>query len=219
MHVSYRYALLSDLAYQTTLAGVQANMPIAASGFGYETTILFQNSGFVTGGTSLSGFTAASSNFAVTVFKNGSQYVIAFRGSDSKTDILNSVGIGNGNYNDQVRDAIEFVHAFMAQVSTNVILTGHSLGGALAGISASYFGLEAYTIAPVREFAARPACADRALLAALAEPLMRRGPSGAVACAGAHDIQRNFLTIKLNSRQGGAREVCNHQFALRILAC
>jgi hypothetical protein len=77
----------------------------------------------------------------VTVFKKGSPNTIAFRGSEGAADVANSIGIGNGTYNDQVRDAIEFVGAFLAQVTTNVVLTGHSLGGALAGIAGSYFGL------------------------------------------------------------------------------
>ena len=156
MHVSYPYALLSDLAYAIDFADLTAKTPTTLSGgtpFNYTAKALYQNSAFTSNNTALTGFAAKSSDFAVTVFQNGSQYVIAFRGSDSTADIKDSAlpfrGIGRGNYNDQVRDAIEFVRAFMDQVSGNVVLTGHSLGGALAGIAGSYFNLDTYTIAPV----------------------------------------------------------------------
>jgi len=69
MDVSYRYAVFSGLAYETTVAAAEAKMP-TSDAFGYEAPILYQNSGFTAG--SLDGFTATSSDFAVTVFQKGS---------------------------------------------------------------------------------------------------------------------------------------------------
>jgi hypothetical protein len=103
MHVSYPYALLSDLAYAIDFADLTAKTPTTLSGgtpFNYTAKALYQNSAFTSNNTALTGFAAKSSDFAVTVFQNGSQYVIAFRGSDSTAVIRESAlpfrGVGRG---------------------------------------------------------------------------------------------------------------------------
>ena len=87
--------------------------------------------------------------FAQAYSWNG-QLVISFRGTDPESgsefikDVTRGWPLGAGNNNaDQARQAIEFyknvagVQSLRDSPSTSVILTGHSLGGGLAGFIGS----------------------------------------------------------------------------------
>lgn len=92
---------------------------------------------------SLSGFTAAA-------YRNGSEIVIAYAGTDQSLDWITGngpavLGLPSG----QVLAAMEF---YLAVRDTNpgasISFTGHSLGGGLASLMAMYFDKEATIFAP-----------------------------------------------------------------------
>ena len=97
----------------------------------------------------------ATGFYAVAYDWNG-QTVISYRGTNANTlmnfvtDALNGYGLGGGYpYNDQAWLAAEFFQAVTGTTnsdprSANVVLTGHSLGGGLAGFIASIYGQDAY---------------------------------------------------------------------------
>ena len=101
---------------------------------------------------SVSRLGSSSSNtgfFATSYIWNGQQ-VISFRGTDPESgsefikDVTHGWPLGAGNNNaDQARQAIEFyknvagVQSLRDSPTTSVILTGHSLGGGLAGFIGS----------------------------------------------------------------------------------
>ena len=87
-------------------------------------------------GSQAAGFYAAAYTLA------DGQTVISYRGSDDKTlDILNGYGVGAGSPDGkQASLAIQFYQSVTQQLGANVVLTGHSLGGGLAGLVADLYG-------------------------------------------------------------------------------
>jgi pimeloyl-ACP methyl ester carboxylesterase len=102
--------------------------------------------------------------FDASVFVNGDDVVISFRGTDlpglgpTAADFWwANVPATRGSYSEQVRRATEVIADAMDKYAGKTItLAGHSLGGGLATIMAIFFDLEAYVIAPAPfEFTAR----------------------------------------------------------------
>ncbi len=85
----------------------------------------------------------------------GDQIVIAFRGTDQLKDIFTDVAFGpssvGGGLNallpNHVTEATQFLRsvAFANQSATQITLTGHSLGGAIASMMGRYTGLSTET--------------------------------------------------------------------------
>lgn len=96
----------------------------------------------------------SSSGFGASVFQGpDGEIVIAFRGTD--TEPLFNIDWATGNtaalgiYSVQVREAIETVSDVMAaHPGATIRLTGHSLGGGLASLMATFFDLNATVFAP-----------------------------------------------------------------------
>lgn len=77
------------------------------------------------------------------------QIVIAFQGTDDWTvDMLTGwpLALGAIGFGDQVEHALAFYQSIEDSYSAPISLTGHSLGGGLAGFVAGIYGLEAYLI-------------------------------------------------------------------------
>jgi pimeloyl-ACP methyl ester carboxylesterase len=97
-----------------------------------------------------------SSGFGGSVYTNGSEVVISFRGTDFDTKLEKFQDFWNGNipaargsYSDQVIDAIELVADTIAKYGkNNITFTGHSLGAGLASLMAVFFDLPAVTFDP-----------------------------------------------------------------------
>lgn len=86
------------------------------------------------------------------------EYVFAFRGTQGNELSLEMVKdliiadfayMGTGAAPQQMKDAMLFVHEMMLAnkniSSTNTTFTGHSLGGAIAGMASYVYGFDAYT--------------------------------------------------------------------------
>lgn len=98
----------------------------------------------ITGDSSFSGFQAL-------LLKSGDQYVIAFRGTDSITDVIVDVLAGTANINLQYNSAIEFVNNAIQTYGinkSNITLTGHSLGGILTQQVGATLGIQGYAYNP-----------------------------------------------------------------------
>lgn len=83
------------------------------------------------------------------------QFVIAFRGTEGTAgDILSDIMNGFINYNPQIADARDFVnemlinHANIGLSSSNLTLTGHSLGGMLTQAIGSEMRIPGYAFNP-----------------------------------------------------------------------
>lgn len=77
--------------------------------------------------------------------------IISFRGTDGLNlfDWEDNIQIARGVYSGQIELAIEVVADAIAEYGReNIQLTGHSLGGGLAGVMAVFFDLPAYVFAP-----------------------------------------------------------------------
>ncbi|MGY6646072.1 MAG: hypothetical protein ACXIVD_12705 [Salinarimonas sp.] len=90
----------------------------------------------------------AASFYARAYTYNG-EIIISYRGTDATfADLLNGWGLGVGDFNSpQAVLALEFYNAVKQAAGENasISLTGHSLGGGLAGFVAGLHGLEATT--------------------------------------------------------------------------
>lgn len=89
--------------------------------------------------------------FDATVYRNGNQIVIAFRGTDgpSLADWDDNFLIGKGEFSAQVQHAIETVADVLIKYpGRDIQFTGHSSGGGLASIMAVFFDRPAYVFAP-----------------------------------------------------------------------
>lgn len=94
-----------------------------------------------------------AAGFYAVAYDWNDQTVISYRGTNADMllqDALNGYGLGAGYpFNDQAWLAAQFFQAVTGTTtsdprSSNVILTGHSLGGGLAGFIASIYGQDAY---------------------------------------------------------------------------
>lgn len=75
-----------------------------------------------------------SASFYAFAYNVDGTIVIAFRGTDAELDQTTGWPIGIGGVPEQAMLAAEFVRSVQASnPGTEIILTGHSLGGALAG--------------------------------------------------------------------------------------
>src|ERR1700680_2028365 len=88
---------------------------------------------------------AASDGFYAQSYTLGSQTIIAFRGTDELTDVPNGWFLGLGFYDTpQTEDAARFyqlINGNSIAANPNITLTGHSLGGGLAGFIGSIYGV------------------------------------------------------------------------------
>lgn len=85
--------------------------------------------------------------FYAIAYDAGDEIIIAYRGTDGEfNDVLNGWGGGAGIWsNDQMQLGIEFYQDIKAQNPNKTItLTGHSLGGGIAGFVSSITGSKAY---------------------------------------------------------------------------
>lgn len=85
--------------------------------------------------------------FAFTVYQDGDQYVVAFRGSDplQGTDWFQDGIQAAGLRTPQYESAIAVAQTIHGQLGDNVVFTGHSLGGGLATVAAATTGAPAIT--------------------------------------------------------------------------
>jgi hypothetical protein len=92
--------------------------------------------------------TSNKSTFAARVYASGTgadtKYVIAFRGSQSKSDFVADVKQAFGGGTDHYQKALE-IGKKLTLSGANVTLTGHSLGGGLASATAVASGRDAVT--------------------------------------------------------------------------
>lgn len=70
--------------------------------------------------------------FSVSFFRNGSQVVVAFRGTNDKADIDDDVALMMATQPGQVKNLTEVLNRMQQEGYTEYYLTGHSLGGYLA---------------------------------------------------------------------------------------
>lgn len=118
------------------------------------------------------GDTTSDNGFVARVIDSGDTKIIVFRGSDISGDFLdlynsyndppandesdgydwqNNKDLGQGNWEGrtQLDDALALTEAVKAQFPTdNIVVTGQSLGGGLAGLVAAISGVETYAFAP-----------------------------------------------------------------------
>lgn len=70
--------------------------------------------------------------FSVSFFRNGSQVVVAFRGTNDKADYDDDVALMMATQPGQVKNLTEVLNRMQQEGYTEYYLTGHSLGGYLA---------------------------------------------------------------------------------------
>ena len=117
---------------------------INAQGLALDSSIL---------GSSQTGFLDDEIGFYAITYEYGGKTVISFRGTDDVDgfgDVFGSLdrqygwGLGAGSItSEQARMAIEFYQLVAGNYSSDVVLTGHSLGGGLAGYVAALYGKNA----------------------------------------------------------------------------
>ncbi|WP_395174946.1 MAG: Mbeg1-like protein [Labrenzia sp.] len=94
---------------------------------------------------------SADAGFSATAYLVNGKAVISYRGTDTPVfswdfldDVWNGYGVGAGSpEGKQAELAIKFYQSVRDQGYTDIVLTGHSLGGGLAGMVASIYGEEA----------------------------------------------------------------------------
>lgn len=86
--------------------------------------------------------------FYAQIYEYDGEKVISFRGTDDGKDIIHGWTLGAGIFqSEQGQMAIEFYKQVAGtgnHLTANISLTGHSLGGGLAGYVASLYGKEAH---------------------------------------------------------------------------
>ena len=89
-----------------------------------------------------------NSGFQGSAFKNGNKVVIAYRGTDEKSDWVNTnLQLGMNKYVDQLT-CVAYIYDKVRELEPNseIHITGHSLGGALAQFAFIYSGCKHMTI-------------------------------------------------------------------------
>jgi fermentation-respiration switch protein FrsA (DUF1100 family) len=126
-------------------------------GSGFEDDDLGETIGTMIGQASILGHTDSTpgspdreAGFYAVAYQIGSQTVISYRGTDSAGELFSDdAPIISGFYNDDaVYQATKFYDTVRDQVGDNarITLTGHSLGGGLAGFVAGTFGQRAVLV-------------------------------------------------------------------------
>ena len=90
--------------------------------------------------------------FAATAFKDEqNRIIIAYRGSDEKKDLEDTLNIVNGELPEQFQAALTFYKELRKKnPKAKILATGHSLGGSLAQLVAAFDAkVSAYACAPV----------------------------------------------------------------------
>ncbi len=95
---------------------------------------------------SVTGFTAA-------VFRKGSDIVISYAGTNEKWDaaldfISGNIPAASGMFSAQVLQAMQLYLQVKRDLAADITFTGHSLGGGLASLMATYFDCAATVFAP-----------------------------------------------------------------------
>lgn len=92
----------------------------------------------------------SKTGFYACVLKKGDEIIIAYRGTDEKNkDLKSDIQIGSKNLPEQAKEANTFAIEVMDEFrGCKIYVTGHSLGGALAQIVGSLFGLKTATFNP-----------------------------------------------------------------------
>lgn len=110
--------------------------------------------------------------FCATAYKVNGQVVIAFRGTDNPMADISSWVVGIGVIPPQFEQAVSFYKAvLMLESATSISFTGHSLGGALAGMLSCIYGRPAEIFDPLPFEWAVDNVHDFASAAAAGEPL------------------------------------------------
>ena len=138
------YALISDVVYSRSGPNAANNdLNLASLVPGAQRTPFFLDD--------------RNTGLYLEVWTVGTQTIVAFRGtdfgaSDFRDWTSGNVPLGTGFTSaGQLVSAIAFVDSLKAQLGAafaNVVFTGHSLGGGLAGLMAAKYGNEAYVFAP-----------------------------------------------------------------------
>lgn len=119
---------------------------------GYDARVALQGS--IGDATFIAEHANESNGFYAAAYRYNGQIVISYRGTDDtsfslENDAINGWALGGGLVyeNSQVYDALSFYQSLAGPISdgpaSNVVLTGHSLGGGLAGIVGAVTGTDA----------------------------------------------------------------------------
>lgn len=124
----------------------------------YKDESFLRNSSNLPAGWSLAAADAKAPPFAAFAFKNNltGEVIIAFRGTDGFNDAAANAGIASGTWSAQFQQAMDFTKLIREDRTvfpngfdpSKVLVTGHSLGGALAQIVAQAYGFDGSTIDP-----------------------------------------------------------------------
>jgi hypothetical protein len=96
---------------------------------------------------SLLGGAAQAASFYAASYSTGAGTVIFYRGTDSLQDVLSwRISFGRHYADPQAELAAQFYQDLKGSSASTFTLTGHSLGGALAGFIGSIYGLPATPI-------------------------------------------------------------------------
>ncbi|MDP2779275.1 hypothetical protein [Devosia sp.] len=124
---------------------------MSISTYAYLTALTYRTgidaAGLPSGYTRVSGLEAGNHSLVYEQYTSGNNIVIAFRGTDELDDLVSGAGIWFSvpELALQFYEAFEIVKGIVtANPSMNVILTGHSLGGGIAGAIGAIIGLESY---------------------------------------------------------------------------
>lgn len=87
------------------------------------------------------------SDFQSNIYKKGDKYFLAYRGTESLKDVKADLDGSMGEVNLQFERARDLSETLYKKIPVNskMVITGHSLGGELASISALATGVPAYT--------------------------------------------------------------------------